>query len=61
MKNKQSKIASTAFLILILATVDMPEYLKYSMLAIATISFIITVVQLYHESKGNQLSLKNKK
>ncbi|TCC89518.1 hypothetical protein EZ428_17660 [Pedobacter frigiditerrae] len=61
MENKPTKLATTAFLILIYTTVEMPSYLKYSMLAVATISFIITVVQLYEEHKSTQISSKAKK
>lgn len=61
MKNKPTKLATTAFLILIYSTVEMPSYLKYSMLAIATISFIITVVQLYEEHKSKEIPSKAKK
>lgn len=61
MKNKPTKLATTAFLILIYSTVEMPNYLKYSMLAVATISFIITVIQLYEERKSKELTSKSKK
>jgi len=59
-EKKPSKITLTAFLILILSTTDMPPILKYPMLAIATISFIIVAVQLYHEFKANKISKAKK-
>ncbi len=59
-EKKPSKIALTAFLILILSTIEMPPILKYPMLAIATISFIIVVVQLYHEFKAHRISKAKK-
>jgi hypothetical protein len=52
MENKNTRIATTAFLIIIVSTVEMPPLLKYPMLAIATISFIILLVKLYHEYKS---------
>ncbi len=52
MENKKLRIATTAFLIFIVSTVEMPSLLKYPMLVIATLSFIILVVQLYHEYKS---------
>jgi len=61
MENRPTKLAITAFLILIYTTVEMPGYFKYPMLAVATISFIITVVQLYEELKSTRLSSKAKK
>lgn len=59
-EKKPSKIALTAFLILILSTTEMPPILKYPMLAIATISFIIVAVQLYHEFKASRISKAKK-
>lgn len=60
-KNKpKGSIAITAFLIIILSTTAMPPLLKYPMLAIATISFIIVAVHLYHEFKAKQLSNNRK-
>ncbi|TKC04599.1 hypothetical protein FA048_19240 [Pedobacter polaris] len=61
MENKNSKIGITAFLILILSTTEMHPVLKYIMLFVATISFIITMVQLYEENKSTRLSSKAKK
>ncbi|SOD11195.1 hypothetical protein [Pedobacter xixiisoli] len=60
-KNRpKGSIAITAFLIIILSTTEIPPLLKYPMLAIATISFIIVAVRLYHEFKTKQL-LKDRK
>lgn len=60
-KNKpKGSIAITAFLILLLSTTEMPPLLKYPMLAIATISFIIVAVRLYHEFKAHKLTSKAK-
>jgi len=58
-KKPTASIAITAFLILILSTIEMPPLLKYPMAAIATISFIIVAVQLYHEFKANRSSSKS--
>jgi hypothetical protein len=60
MENKNSKIGLTAFLILILSTTAMHPVLKCMMLFIATISFIITVTQIYVEYKSIRKSLKSK-
>jgi len=59
MENKNSKIATTAFLLIILSTTEMNPVLRYIMLFIATISFIITVTQLYEEYKVNKTSSTN--
>ncbi|MNK04776.1 hypothetical protein D3C87_226490 [compost metagenome] len=60
-KNKpKGSIAITAFLIIILSTTEMPPLLKYPMLAIATISFIIVAVNLYHQFKAKRLSNNRK-
>jgi hypothetical protein len=56
MENKNSKIATTAFLLIILSTTEMHPVLKYIMLFVATISFIITVTQLYEEYKAKKAS-----
>lgn len=56
MENKNSKIATTAFLLIILSTTEMPPVLKYVMLFITTICFIITVTQLYEAYKANKTS-----
>ncbi len=61
-KNKpKGSVAITAFLIIVLSTTEMPPLLRYPMLAIATISFIIVAVRLYHEFKGNRIASKAKK
>jgi hypothetical protein len=60
MENKNSKVGLTAFLIIILATTEMHPVLKYIMLLIATISFIITTTQIYEEFKATKKSLKSK-
>lgn len=59
-KRPKGSIAITAFLIIILSTTEMPPLLKYPMLAVATISFIIVAVNLYHDFKANQASKLNK-
>jgi len=59
MENKNSKIATTAFLLIILSTTEMHPVLKYIMLFVATISFIITVTQLYEEHKASKTSSTN--
>jgi hypothetical protein len=61
MKNKNSKIGITAFLIIIVATINMPAFLKYSLLFVATISFIITITQLYYNFNPKQVNFKDKK
>lgn len=61
MENKPFKLATTAFLVLITGAVEMPGYLKYPMLAIATISFIITIGQLYKEHQSKQSSSPTQK
>jgi len=59
--NPKGSIAITAFLIIILSTTDMPTLLKYPLLAIATISFIIVAVNLYHEFRASRLKSKANK
>jgi hypothetical protein len=56
MENKHSKIGTTAFLLIILSTTEMHSVLKYIMLFVATISFIITVTQLYEEHKAKKIA-----
>lgn len=60
MENKNSKIGLTAFLILIVATTEMHPILKYIMLFVATISFIITTTQIYYEFRANKTTPKSK-
>lgn len=60
MENKNSKVGLTAFLIIILAATEMHPVLKYIMLLITTISFIITGTQIYEEFKATKKSLKSK-
>lgn len=59
-KRPKASIATTAFLILLISTTEMPPFLKYPMLALATISFIIVAVNLYHEFKANKAAKLNK-
>lgn len=61
MENKSSKLGTTAFLILITSTVEMPGYLKYPLLAVAAISFIIAVVPFYNAFKRKRFSSNAKK
>lgn len=59
-KRPKGSIAITAFLIIILSTTEMPPLLKYPMLAIATISFIIVAVNLYYEFKSKRITKAEK-
>jgi hypothetical protein len=58
MENKNSKIGLTAFLMLIVASTEMYPILKYIMLFLATISFIVTATQIYEEHKAKKISAK---
>lgn len=55
-KRPKGSIVITALLIIILSTTEMPPLLKYPLLAIATISFIIVAVNLYHEYKSKKIT-----
>ena len=55
MKNKPTKLATAAFLIITLTTTEIPDFFKYPMVVIATGSLIIGIIQHYKESKTNHL------
>lgn len=59
-KTPKVSIVIMAFTLIILATFKMPEILKYTLIIILAIAFIILSFQIYQKLKTIQLS-KNKK
>ena len=51
MQNRSSKIGLSAFLIIIVATTELPYFFKYPMLAVAAISLAISGYKYYQEKK----------
>jgi len=55
-EKKPTKLATTAFLIIIATSTEIPGFFKYPMLAIAAVSLILGIIQYHKEWKTNQLS-----
>lgn len=55
MENSSTKIGTSAFLITIVSTTELPYFIKYPMLGVAIISLIVAGYQYTKEKKATTL------
>lgn len=53
MNTKSTGVATTAFLLIILSTTEMPNFLKLPMIGITCISFTVSLYKIYRQTKDN--------
>ncbi len=61
MNTKTTGLATTAFLLIIVSTTELPHFLKYPIIGITIISLFLSLYKIYTETKDNYTKSKTHK